>query len=65
MEFEKLNMNELIDTGNAVTDERATKLLSSATDVAWTFPSAHPPINLIPPFEESRTVLFIIFQISP
>jgi hypothetical protein len=47
MEFEKLNMNELIDTGNAVTDERATKL--SATDVV-DFSFRTSSINLIPRF---------------
>jgi hypothetical protein len=52
-EFEKLNMNELIDTaGSAVTDEKARhKLLSSATDVALDFFLRILPSMPVPPFE--------------
>lgn len=52
-EFEKLDMNDLIDTaGNAVTDERARlKLLSSATDTALDFVLKILPSMPVPPFE--------------
>jgi len=52
-EFEKLDVNDLIDTaGNAVTDERARrKLLSKATDTALDFVLKIIPSMPVPPFE--------------
>jgi hypothetical protein len=63
-EFEKLNMNELIDTaGSAVTDEKARqKLLSSATDVALDFFLRILPSMPVPPFEGVKDGL--VYHIS-
>jgi hypothetical protein len=63
-EFEKLNMNDLIDTaGSAVTDEVTRhKLLSSATDIALDFVLRILPSMPVPPFEGVKDGL--VYHIS-
>jgi hypothetical protein len=63
-EFEKLDVNELIDTaGSAVTDEKARqKLLSSATDVALDFFLRILPSMPVPPFDGVKDGL--VYHIS-